>query len=67
MEVKRLSLFSKKECIVCEKKKEEGFHLYTSFICSECHQKIINTDVTDKKYRFYVKQLKKGVLSQILK
>lgn len=72
MEVKHLNLFPnesnlKKACIICEKEKDKGFHLYTSFICSECHKILINTDVTDKQYSFYVEQLKKGALSQTLK
>ena len=46
------------KCIVCEQRKDSGIHLYTSFICIECEQEIVNTDIDDPKYKFYLKQLK---------
>ncbi|MGE8207440.1 sigma factor G inhibitor Gin [Heyndrickxia sp. NPDC080065] len=48
----------RKTCIICDQSKERGFHLYTSFICSDCEKDIIQTDINDPKYRFFINQLK---------
>ncbi len=46
-------------CVICEQKKSQGIHLYTSFICTQCEKKIISTETNDPQYKFYIKQLKK--------
>ncbi|WP_062350044.1 sigma factor G inhibitor Gin [Bacillus kwashiorkori] len=46
-------------CIICEGEKNIGYHLYHSFICSDCEKAMINTDVSDPSYQYYLKQLKK--------
>lgn len=46
-------------CVICEKLKNNGIHLYTSFICNECEQDLIHTDTDHPMYRYYLKQLKK--------
>lgn len=46
-------------CVVCEKIKLAGIHLYTAFICEECEKEIIDTDTSSPKYKHYLKQLKK--------
>ncbi len=56
----------KDQCIICNQEKAEGMYLYTSFICTTCEGSIIQTDTTDPKYLFYIKQLKKVTLSRIL-
>lgn len=47
------------QCVVCEQVKPAGIHLYTSFICTECEQIMIQTDTSDPKYKFYVDKLRK--------
>ncbi len=53
-------------CVICEKKKHRGYYLYTSFICTECEKKLIETDTCDPRYHFYIKQLRKINRRQIL-
>ncbi|GKU85044.1 sigma factor G inhibitor Gin [Niallia sp. NCCP-28] len=45
-------------CLICEKQKPLGIHLYHSFICLDCEMDIINTKTSDQKYQFYVRRLK---------
>lgn len=45
-------------CIICKKAQEAGIHLYTSFICTDCEQEIIQTDTDDPKYKYYVEQMR---------
>lgn len=52
-------------CIVCEEQKEKGIHLYTSFICKECEGTMLQTDVEDPKYKFYLQQLRKITIPKI--
>ncbi|RDU34822.1 sigma factor G inhibitor Gin [Neobacillus piezotolerans] len=58
--------YYKELCVVCEKNKAQGIHLYTSFICSECEREMISTETNDPKYRYYLKQLRKAAEPQIL-
>ncbi len=46
-------------CIICEQKKVDGIHLYTSFICTQCERKMVSTETNDPQYKFFIKQLKK--------
>ena len=46
------------KCIICEKRQEAGIHLYTSFICSDCEQEIINTSTNVPKYKYFVEQMR---------
>lgn len=46
-------------CVICDQSKDEGIHLYTSFICSHCEKSMISTDTRDPQYKYYLKKLKK--------
>ncbi|EIJ80114.1 forespore-specific protein [Bacillus methanolicus PB1] len=52
-------------CVVCEKVKLKGIHIYTSFICMECERNLIHTETNDPKYKYYLKQLKKITTPEI--
>lgn len=52
-------------CVVCEQSKPKGIHLYTSFICTDCEREIIQSDMSDPKYKYYLHQLKKITLPDI--
>ncbi|WP_316572822.1 sigma factor G inhibitor Gin [Neobacillus sp. YIM B06451] len=54
------------ECVVCEKTKTQGIHLYTSFICSECERDMVSTETNDPRYIFFLKQLRKVAEARIL-
>lgn len=45
-------------CIVCHEPKSEGMMVLDEFICGDCEQEIIQTNVEDKKYPYFVHQLK---------
>lgn len=52
-------------CVICEQKKSKGIHLYTSFICIECEKDLIQTEIGNPKYKYYLKQLKKITTPEI--
>lgn len=49
----------KNHCIICEEKKEMGYFILQSFICIECENDILHTDISSPYYAFLVQQLKK--------
>ncbi|RXZ79251.1 inhibitor of sigma-G Gin [Paenibacillaceae bacterium] len=46
------------QCIICGNVKENGIHIVTEFICDGCESEMVQTDVKDAKYPFFVHQLK---------
>lgn len=46
-------------CIVCTKVKKEGIKIWTSFICRDCEQEMVQTEVHEEKYPFFIKQMRK--------
>lgn len=48
----------KKACIVCGEPKEEGIMIVTEFICNFCESTIVQTNVEDERYPFFVKQMR---------
>jgi hypothetical protein len=54
-----------KVCIVCGQPKQEVIQIYGQFLCLDCQREIVQTDATDPKYSFYVKQLRKIISSKI--
>ncbi|GAA0353245.1 sigma factor G inhibitor Gin [Bacillus horti] len=46
-------------CIVCSTPSELGIHIGDQFICQRCEAEMVLTDVTDEKYPFFIKQMKK--------
>lgn len=52
-------------CIICHEYKENGIHLYTSFICVECEREIIDTNTNEPKYQYFIEKLKKVKSTQI--
>jgi hypothetical protein len=53
------------KCVICENPKPKGIHLYTSFICTECEHDLIQTDTSDPRYKYFLKQLKKITTPEI--
>ncbi|MBX5437307.1 MAG: sigma factor G inhibitor Gin [Alicyclobacillaceae bacterium] len=47
------------ECIVCGRQQTRGIFVCGQFICSECEQAIVHTDVEDEKYQHYVDCMKR--------
>lgn len=49
----------KEKCSVCEQKQENGIHICDIYICESCEREIVNSDVTDEFYRYYLQKLRK--------
>ncbi|SFB60949.1 Inhibitor of sigma-G Gin [Cohnella sp. OV330] len=47
-----------KTCIVCGHRDREGIRIMSSFICHSCESEMVNTQVEDQRYPFFVQQLK---------
>lgn len=45
-------------CTICGKEHELGIHIVSSFICSDCEQELVATDVKDERYPFFVARMK---------
>ncbi len=58
--------FNEKTCVICEQSQSTGIHLYTSFICIQCEEQIVNTETDDPHYNYYVQQLKRVTTPEIL-
>ncbi|MBO8172649.1 MAG: sigma factor G inhibitor Gin [Bacillaceae bacterium] len=48
----------KRMCIVCEKEQEDGLEIWGEFICRSCENEMVNTNVEDKKYPFFIRQMR---------
>ncbi|MFC6335133.1 sigma factor G inhibitor Gin [Paenibacillus septentrionalis] len=46
------------QCTICGKESEIGLHIVSSFICSSCEQEIVQIDVEDERYPFFVSRMK---------
>ncbi|MBM7573124.1 sigma factor G inhibitor Gin [Aquibacillus albus] len=53
------SMELKEICGICNEDKDKGIHLYNLFICSDCEQKIVQTEPKEEKYKHYVNKLKR--------
>lgn len=48
-----------KICIVCGEQKILGLSIWEQFICSQCEEEIVRTEVEDEKYPFFIHQMRK--------
>lgn len=55
----------RESCVICEQMKPKGIHLYTSFICTDCEQELLQTDIGHPKYKYFLKQLRKITTPEI--
>lgn len=47
------------QCIICEEEKKDGIEVWGQFICHDCEQEMVKTDVGDRRYRFFIHRLRK--------
>ncbi|MFZ3591004.1 sigma factor G inhibitor Gin [Bacillus sp. DJP31] len=66
MSVMRKREFIGETCMICEQEKEKGIHVYTSFLCIECENEMINTQTSHPMYKFYLQQMRKITKPKIL-
>ncbi|SFM32535.1 Inhibitor of sigma-G Gin [Paenibacillus sp. 1_12] len=46
-------------CIICGQTKEHGIMIISEFICEDCEHEMVQTDVMDAKYPFFIRQMKR--------
>lgn len=48
------------KCIICgeQKNEGEGIRIVSEFICEACEMEMVQTDVMDVKYPFFIHQMK---------
>lgn len=52
--------FREQHCIICgmPKAESEGMVIVSGFICQSCETEMVQTDVQDAKYPFFIHQMK---------
>lgn len=45
-------------CIICGQMSSEGIAICNEFICEKCEAEIVQTDVKDEKYPFFIHQMR---------
>ncbi|SCW72392.1 Inhibitor of sigma-G Gin [Paenibacillus tianmuensis] len=45
-------------CIICGQTKENGILIISEFICEDCENEMVHTEVNDAKYPFFIHQMK---------
>jgi hypothetical protein len=48
-------------CIVCGQMNEHGIVILSEFLCDQCEAEIVETDVQDLKYPYFVRRLEQLV------
>jgi hypothetical protein len=51
---------NKRTCIICDRPKAEGIMIYTQFICLDCEQEMVQTDVLDAKYPIFISRMRQA-------
>lgn len=44
-------------CVICGQANQTGIHICNQLICDSCQKKMVETDVTDWKYAYYIRKL----------
>jgi hypothetical protein len=52
-------------CIVCNERKQDGIRIWNQFICLSCEREIVQTDVDDDRYAYYIERMKRIWLEAI--
>lgn len=52
------------QCIICNQVKSDGIHICTSFICTDCESELVQTDVLDVKYSYFIEQMRQIILKK---
>lgn len=46
------------KCMICQVSAEEGISILDSFLCVDCEQEIVQTEVEDSRYSMFVYKMK---------
>jgi hypothetical protein len=49
----------KPECVVCSARTEEGIFIFDHFICRPCEAEMVETDVDEQKYAYFIARMRK--------
>jgi hypothetical protein len=47
------------KCIICEQHRQDGITICSEFICNNCESEIVNTDVLDARYPYFITQMRR--------
>lgn len=50
---------SGERCIICEEEKGSGIYVCNQLICEVCQEEMVNTEVSDEKYRYILSKMSK--------
>ncbi|KPU43058.1 inhibitor of sigma-G Gin [Oxobacter pfennigii] len=53
------------ECIFCKKSSGTGINILGEFICIDCEETLVNTDINDENYEIYRELIKKNIYGEI--
>jgi hypothetical protein len=45
-------------CIICGQLKSNGIRILSEFICEVCEAEMVQTDVQDERYPYFIHQMK---------
>jgi len=51
-------MVEKTKCIICHISTDEGITILDSFLCFDCEQEIVRTEVEDTRYMMYVSKMR---------
>ena len=54
-----VNLKNQERCIICNEPEEKGIKICNQLICEKCQDELIETDVSDEKYQYFIKKLGK--------
>lgn len=55
-----------KKCVICRKDSGNGISVLGRFICCECEENVVHTDVYDEDYDIYKDLIKKNIFGDII-
>lgn len=44
-------------CMICGVERDSGIHVCNQLICEACQNEMVNTEVTDEKYKFFLQKM----------
>lgn len=47
-----------KICVMCGHKEKNGIMIHQGFICDDCANEIVHTEVGEEKYSFFIEKMK---------
>lgn len=45
-------------CMICDQPRTEGIHICEAFICGDCEREMVETDVSDARYPYFIMRMR---------